>query len=158
MIHLLPYLEEQIISKKAPEDVYMILNSVTDSRKVFLSADAEFIGQVNPLDFKIVPKINYRNSFLPVLTGDMTKNAAGGTTLDITLQMHLLTRIFMSFWFGMVGFCFLSGTLAVFTGVLEEITPIFVLLGFIISGQILVRCGFNSPARKALKRLKELLC
>lgn len=33
MVHLFPHSEEQINSKKSPEDIYMILKSVTDSPK-----------------------------------------------------------------------------------------------------------------------------
>lgn len=33
MIHLLPHSAERIISKKTPEDIYIILKSVTDSGK-----------------------------------------------------------------------------------------------------------------------------
>lgn len=157
MIHLLPYLEEQINSEKNPEDIYMILKSVTDSRKAVLFTNEEFIGLVYPLGFRIFPKVNGRNSFRPILTGKMTKNE-GGTTIDITLQMHIITRVFLILWFAMACFYFLCGILVAFTGGLEDITPILVSLGFIIFGQILMRCGFYGPAEKALKRLRELLC
>ena len=157
MIHLLPYLEEQINSEKAPEDIYMVLKSVTDSRKAVLFTNEEFIGQVYPHGFRIYPKVNGRNSFRPILTGKMTKNE-GGTTIDITLQMHIITRVFLVVWFSMACFYFLCGILVVFTNGLEEITLIIVSLGFLIFGQILMRCGFYGPAGKALKRLRELLC
>lgn len=157
MIHLLPYLEEQINSEKAPEDIYMVLKSVTDSRKAVLFTNEEFIGQVYPHGFRIYPKVNGRNSFRPILTGKMTKNE-GGTTIDITLQMHIITRVFLMVWFSMACFYFLCGILVVFTNGLEEITLIIVSLGFLIFGQILMRCGFYGPAGKALKRLRELLC
>ena len=157
MIHLFPYLEEQINSEKSPEDIYMALKSVTDSRKAVLFTNEEFIGQVYPLGFRIFPKVNGRNSFRPILTGNMTKNG-GGTTIDITLQMHIVTRVFLIFWFAMTCFFLLCGILAVFTGGLEGITLILVSLGFVIFGQILMRCGFYGSAGKALKRLRELLC
>lgn len=87
----------------------------------------------------------------------MTEND-GGTTIEITLQMHILTRIFLLIWFGMACFFFLCGILVVFTGGMEKITLILISLGFIVCGQVLMRCSFYSPARKVLKRLKELLC
>lgn len=157
MIHLLPHLEDQINSKKTPEEVYMILKSVTDSRKDAFFTNAEFTGQVQPLDFRIVPKLNYRNSFLPIVTGYVMEND-GGTTIDLTLQMHILTRIYLICWCGMACFIFVCGTIAVFTGGLEKITLILASLGLIIFSQVLIRCGFCGPARKVLKRLKELLC
>lgn len=157
MKHLFPYIEERINSNKNPEDIFMILKSVTDSREVVLSTSAEFIGQVHPLDFKIAPNLNYRNSFLPIAAGKMTEKD-GGTTIEITLQMHILTRIFLLIWFGMACFFFLCGILVVLTGGVEKITLILISLGFIVCGQVLMRCSFYSPARKVLKRLKELLC
>lgn len=157
MIHLLPYLKEQINSKRRPADIYMILESVTDSREDVFFTDAAFIGQVHALDFRIVPGTKYRNPFRPVIMGSMAENN-GGTTIDITLQMHLLTRIFLTFWFGNACFFFLCGILVVFKGGLEEMALILVSLGFIICGQVLIRCGFYGSAGKALKRLKELLC
>lgn len=122
MIHLLPYLEEQINSEKAPEDIYMVLKSVTDSRKAVLFTNEEFIGQVYPHGFRIYPKVNGRNSFRPILTGKMTKNE-GGTTIDITLQMHIITRVFLMVWFSMACFYFLCGILVVFTNGLERPRP-----------------------------------
>lgn len=157
MIHLLPQLKEQINSKRTPEEIYKILKSVTDSRKVVFSTNAEFTGQVRPLDFRIVPKINYINSFLPIVTGYVMEND-GGTTIDLTLQMHILTRIYLICWCGMACFIFVCGTIAVFTGGLEKITLILASLGLIIFSQVLIRCGFCGPARNVLKRLKELLC
>ena len=159
MIHLLPYLEEQIDSGKTPEEICMILKSVTDSRMfVFaVNANVEFFGQVHPLDFRIVPRINYRNSFLPVLAGNMTEKE-GGTTIGITLQMQMVTRIFLAVWNSMACFYFLCGILAVFTGDMEQISSILVPLGFIIFGQALPRCCFYGPAKKALERLRVLLC
>ncbi len=157
MIHLLPYLEERINSEKSPEDIYMILRSVTNSRKDVLFTNEEFIGQVYPLGFSIYPKVNGRNSFRPKLTGNVVEND-GGSTINIILQMHIVTRVFLLIWFGMVCFSFLCGILAVFTGDLEGGTLILKSLGFIIFGQILMRCGFYGSAGKALKRLRELLC
>ena len=37
-MHLLPYLEYEIHSEKSPEEIYAVLNSVTDSEKwIFFS-------------------------------------------------------------------------------------------------------------------------
>lgn len=153
MIHLLPYLEEQINSKKTPEVIYMILQSITGSVKGALSVNAEFIGQVHPFDFRIVPNFKYKNSFLPIITGKITESDEG-STIDIVLRMHIFIRIFLTLWFGIVYFCFLCGIFALFAG---EVTLVLALLGFIIFSQVLMRCGFYGPAKKAIKRLKELL-
>lgn len=157
MIHLLPYLEEQIDSEKSPEDIYMVLRSATDSRKAVLFANKEFIGQVHPLGFSIYPKVNGRNSFLPVLTGNVIENG-GGTIINITLQMHILTRVIMIIWFGIACFYFFCGVFAVFTDNLESTPLMLAGSGFFIFGQILMRWGFYGLAEKVLARLRELLC
>lgn len=156
MIHLLPYMEERIRSEKTPEEIAVILKSVTESGRFFLT-DAEFRGQIHSFDFRIIPHVHYRNSFLPTLAGNMTERN-GGTDIVVTLRMHILTRIFLTFWFGMACFGFLWGIFAAFTGALEKAVLIFASLGFMAVSQILMRCGFYGPAGKALKRLKELLC
>lgn len=159
MIYLWPHLREQIDSKKTPEEIYMILKSVTDSRKFFLYSDAEFRGRVDPLNFRIIPTpISYfRNDYAPVLTGNLTEKE-GGTAIDVTLQMQESSCIFLTIWNVMNCFIVLFTILAVFTGNLEEKMFIMVPVAFTIGGQVLPRCCFYGSAKKALKRLKELLC
>ncbi|MDE6925494.1 MAG: hypothetical protein K2P59_09600 [Acetatifactor sp.] len=157
MIHLLPHSAKRIISEKTPEDIYIILKSVTDSRKAVLSTNAEFVGLVQPFDFRIVPKINYRNSFLPVLIGNITEKEEG-TVIDITFHMPVFMQIFLIIWYGMACFLFLCGILAVFTGGAEQTAFILVPSGFIVLGQVLSRCCFYGPEKKSFNRLKELLC
>lgn len=157
MVHLLPHLEKQIKTKKTPEDICMILEPITDSGKIMFSSNAEFAGQIHPRGFQIVPRIQYRNSFLPVLTGKITEGE-GETVIDITAQMHMLTRVYMIIWFGMASFIFLCGIIAVVAGGFEKVVLILVSFGFIAFGQLLMRGGFYGPAGKALKRLKELFC
>lgn len=157
MIHLWPYLEEQIDSGKTPGDIRMILQSVTDSRKIDFSADAEFFGQIYPLGFRITPRLNYRNSFVPLLTGIMIEKEEG-TAIKVTLQMHILTRAFLAVWNGLACFFFLCAILALFAGGPEQISIMIVSVGLLLFGQVFPRCGFYGPAKKALERLKELLC
>lgn len=157
MIHLLPHLEEQIESEKTPEEIRMILQSVTDYRKIAFSVNAEFSGQIYPLGFRITPMLNYRNSFVPLITGNMTEKE-GRTIIEVKLQMHILTCAFMVMWNCMACFFFLCAILAVITGGLEQITIILVSLGLLVFGQAFPRCGFYGPAKKAIGRLKELLC
>lgn len=157
MVHLWPHLREQIDSKKTPEEIYMILQSVTDSRKFFLYSNAEFRGRVDPLNFRITRLFYGRNSFEAVLTGNLIKKE-GGTAIEVTLQMHADTCIFLIIWNVITCFIVLFTILAVFTGNPEEKMFIMVPIAFTIGGQVLPRCSFYGSSKKALKRLKELLC
>ena len=157
MAHLFLHLEERINSKKTPEDIYMILKSVTDSEITLFSSNAEFFGQVHPLDFRIIPRINHINSFRPIIAGSITEDERG-TIIDMKAKMHILTSIFLVCWFGMACFFFLCGINAVFIGGFEKIALVLVPLSFIVFGQISMRSGFYGPTQKAFKILKELLC
>ena len=157
MAHLFPHSEEQINSRKTPEDIYMILKSVTDSEITLFSSNAEFFGQVHPLDFRIVHRVNYINSFRPIIAGTITEDERG-TVIDMKAQMHILTHIFSVCWFGMACFAFLCGINAIFTVGFEKIALVLVPLSFVIFGTIFMRSSFYGPTQKAFKILKELLC
>lgn len=156
MVHFFPYLEECIHSGKAPGDICESLRAVTVSGRAAFFSNAEFIGQASPSDFRLIPRLGYRNSFLPVLTGNITE-AGGETVIAVTARLHIWTRVLLILWFGMAGYFFLCGMIGVLMGGLEKIILILAAVGFMIIGQLLMRCCFYSPARKALKRLEELL-
>lgn len=160
MIRVFPYLREQINSEKTREEIYRILYSVTDSGKIILSTSAEFSGKVSPSHFTIRPECGYRNSFAPVLTGTMTEEKEG-TMIDIVLQLHIFVRMFITVWSGGLFLFSLFGVLGVFMDFIDRtggITLILVPIGMITAGQIITRLGFYGSARKALKRLRELIC
>ena len=158
MLHFFPYLREQIFSRRTREDICMILQSVTDSRKFLLHTDAEYTGQIYPSHFKICPGKNYnRNSFLPVITGTVTEREEG-CAVDIVMRLHMFVCLFMAVWFGGLFLFLLLVLLDViikgFDDMLFIVFPIFM----IICAQIIMRRGFYGPARKALVELKELIC
>lgn len=55
------------------------------------------------------------------------------------------------------GMIFLAGLLAVISGQLDGWGITASAAGFILVGQLLVRAGFYIPARRAKRRLEELL-
>ena len=158
-MHLLPHLECEINSDRSQEEIYRILESVTDSRKIMFSTDAEFVGQVHPFDFRIVPKIQWhyhRNSFLPVIRG-IVKEEGNGTVIDIKMRMSLLARVFLTVWFGMLCFFALIGILGIIVGGVKESMIFLYAAAMIMFGQLLVRKSFDAPAKRAAKRLGKLL-
>ncbi len=99
MIHILPRLEYSINSAKSPEDINEILNSVTAPKKMVFSYlsypdNIEFIGEVNPSDFKIVskPKPLVNNSFIPVILGNI-RVERGLTVIDIKMRLYSFSRL-----------------------------------------------------------------
>lgn len=158
-IHLFPYMEEQIDSGKTREEIYMILNSVTDSRKFIWFPNAEFSGKVSPFHFAITPVTGYRNSFLPLLTGTISAKEVG-SVVDIVLQIHIAVRIFITVWTSGIFLFFLLGVLDVFMNFIDGSGGMILILlstVMIAFSQLMMRLCFYRPAREALERLKELI-
>lgn len=158
MIHFFPYLREQISSGRTRDDICMILYSALGQRRLFLSLNVEYTGEVYPSCFKIRPK-KYKgdDSFLPDITGTVTEKE-DGSVMDVVMQMSIYMRIFMMVWNGLLFLFFLICLSAVlfngFDDMLFLVWPFFMMLG----GQYIMRHGFNAPARRAMKELEELIC
>ena len=157
MIHILPHLEYSINSTKSPEDIYTILNSVTEPWGIsFLDTrDAEFIGEVNPSDFRIViyRKIGFKNDFRPVIEGTI-RTERGMTVIDIKMRLKLSVLIPFTILFGG---CILDGLFTVFT---KGIDGVPMLLGAVVIFafvQVIARPAFYFPAERAIETLEELL-
>ena len=153
---ILPSLDETILSKKSIEDICEALGAVTVPRKEHRFGDSrgEFIGEVDTAGFKIVKNISYRDSFCPIITGSI-RTEGRISIITIKMRMHWFVSIFTIIWFGIVTLFMLMGLFMVIVDRND-----FILLcgagGMMLIGQILVRSGFYIPAKKALKRMKEL--
>src|SRR5690606_37412200 len=65
------------------------------------NSDKSYIGIVRETSFEIQRAINYRNSFLPQINGNIT-NGMNGSKIDIEMQMLPLVKIFLIVWFSFV--------------------------------------------------------
>lgn len=159
MIHILPYLEHTIRTKKSPQEIHDILQSATaPKREWFSDTPGDFIGRIDSYDFKIMSNIHihYRNPFLPVINGTIRKEE-GAYVVSLKMQLRLLTYVFLIIWFVFVGFDFLVGILYLITYESADATMVLLASGFLAFGQLISRCGFHFPAQNAIKRLEELL-
>ena len=158
MLHILPCLEYKINSTKSPEDISTVLKSVTAPERgmSYNPTNTEFFGEINLSDFKIMSNINYRNSFSPVIVGNIRVEGER-SVIEIKMCLHWFVRIFLSCWFGMAGFFFLIGLLYVLIEGISEALLLLLATMFLIFGQTLARSAFYIPAKKAIVRLEELL-
>lgn len=157
MLHILPYLEHTIRTTKSPQEIHDIMQSVTSSKGEWFSSTLdEFIGEIDPYDFKIIRNIHYRNSFLPVIRGAI-KKGEGAYLVALKMQLHPLTYVFLIIWFVFAGFAFLIGILSLLTSEPTDVTMFLWTGGFIAWGQIISRYGFYFQAKKDIERLEELL-
>lgn len=157
MIHILPYLEHTIISSKTTAENIRILRSLTDERKVVwgFRTDFEFLGVIHSSDFRIIKRLHYSNSFMPVIRGKLWDDG-DGSIIDINMRMSPFTQVFMIIWLGGVSFFFLLGILIFFLYGFEQIIWLGASTLMLVLGNISMRRGFYRPAEKAKKRLEEL--
>lgn len=91
---------------------------------------------------------------MPDITGIVTEKE-DGVVIDVVMQMSIYVRIFMMVWNGFLVFYFLIVLFFKgFDDMLFLVWPFFMML----VGQYIMRHGFNDPARRAMKELKELIC
>ena len=152
---ILPSLDETIVSKMSMEEICEALGAVTVPRKEHRYGDrrGEFIGEVDTAGFKVVSNISYRNSFLPIIQGSVRAEGSR-SVITIKMRMHWFVSVFSAIWLGFVTLFMLAVVLML------VVESDFSLLcgsgGMMLFGQLLIRGGFYIPAKKALKRMKEL--
>ncbi|MBD5493812.1 MAG: hypothetical protein HDR12_05385 [Lachnospiraceae bacterium] len=162
MLHILPRIEYSINSTKSPEDINAILNSVTVPRYEIISdsANVEYTGDVNPLDFRIIEEVAGRfyikNDFKPVIVGNI-RTERGLSVIDIKMRLRLPTLIILSVCHGVVGIYFLGGLIAVFTKGMDGVTMLLFSVVIFTLLQVIVRIGFYFPTKYQMKKLEELL-
>ena len=157
MIHIFPHLEYSIDSTKTSEDIYEILNSVTIPwGMVFpLSYGVMFVGEVNLSDFELViyDKFGFRNGFRPVIEGTISTESEL-TVIDIKMRLRLSVLILFIITFGG---CFLDGLFTVFTKGIDGVPMLIGAAAIFAFVQVIVRPVFHFSAKRAIKRLEELL-
>ena len=97
-----------------------------------------------------------KDSFLPVIVGRI-RTEGSRTIVDVRMRLLWPVFVFMVVWFSIPVFAFLIGLLAMIARSPDGWKIAAAMGGFILFGQALVRCGFYYPAKKARRRLEELL-
>lgn len=150
-------LQSRFHSPKSPETIYGSLCSHTILGDAFwlqkrtgLVSTRDFCGTVGFDRFQISPRIDYRNSFLPIISGTVERDN-DGSVVSMRAKMHPFVSWFTIFWVcGVLFFLMVSLTKLFWPGIAG---PLFMLA--VMGG--LLYFGFYRPARKALRRLEELL-
>lgn len=152
---LIPY--DQVILKTSLniEQVYQKLAEVIEPRTYmrFSRDHAYFEGSLERDAFKISRIIHYRNSFLPVILGEM-RDEVDGTAVIIRMRLNWIVVTFILIWVLMVSgiiIATLFGFLA--DKFLPWIMPTLLILVMYIFSLIF----FHREAKKAKVYLQELL-
>ena len=144
---LLPYRRFTIQTPLSRQKIARMLGELTSP--YFSLHRNEFLGKVNEEGFKITANLHFertitfvRNDFMPVMIGKL-QETEHGTMITVKQRMLLPISIF--------------SYLVLAISLLELlVSPPYALLIFGVM-QLFVQLGFALPARKARKRLEELL-
>lgn len=120
-----------------------------------------YTGQITGTTFKMSRNINYRNSFLPVITGQIT-TYVGQTQVNIKMRPATFPLIFISFWLGFVGLVCMG---ILFIGLLQfrqiiqnGFSPmIFIPFGMFAFGCLLTHFAFKGESKNSKEFLATLL-
>lgn len=153
------FLENSFESEKTPEEVSNLLNSVTALSKpgFYISGDSEFIGKVGVSEFKIVRNIAYRNSFIPIIKGSI-EGSGDGAKIHIYMRMNPVVSVFFAIGQSILALVLLFGIIVIMSGGWTDgmlITCVTLLMLILI--QVMIRACFFIPAKKDMRRLRELL-
>jgi len=140
------------IIQKISENVALVPKQVFGLRKKDFSK--VFEGTIEKDGFKISRTINYRNSFLPLIHGQIAeKNTHSEVKVQMTLQPFV--KIFISFWLGAVAL----GLLAILIASVSEnkFEPAFAIpLLMLAGGFALTHLAFRYEYKKSRLELKKL--
>ncbi|MGF2411916.1 hypothetical protein [Ferruginibacter sp.] len=107
----LPLENYTLTTKLSAEEVRDRIANKTGPKKNFrFSLEANsytkpYEGVLTNSSFTICRVIDYRNSFLPVITGNIS-SYAGKTEVKISMQLQKFVLIFVSVWLSLVGIAF----------------------------------------------------
>ena len=154
-MRLFPALTEEFISPLPPAEMLRrVQNSVQQTKA--------FTGSVAVNEFTINRVIDYRNSMLPRINGQVTAGSAGGSRLRLQHSLHPFLLAFAALWLGGVGSVVLTMSLAWAQGGFrigaKGLTgPDLIPVGMLGLGLLLFTVPFWLEVRQSRPLLIELL-
>lgn len=158
--NLLPFENYVLITKLSVEEVLRRLNIYIQPRQSivkFISRSdftKTYSGEINGNTFNMIRNINYRNSFLPLIEGQIER-AEGSTHIYIKMKLVTTTLVFISIWLGILG---LLSVLTIYRVLQYGLSSnsYFSIVMFIL-GVLIIHFGFKRESKKSKEFLAELL-
>lgn len=157
-----PRIEKHYVSSLSKEEIIQRLHESTHTQASFFTRlfnrySRAYRGKIKADSFEITKVIHYKNSFTPLIRGQI-QSQMNGSSIRVTLTLQKSVQAFMFSWlsgvFGM-GFLFLYIAL---TNKDEGFSP-FILLGPVVMfafGRTLIHWGFNRELDQILVHLRNL--
>ena len=159
---LLPYQNIVYNTRLTREEILERLNNAIEPKRglslsVFKKRPnrKDYEGQVDRNGFKIQRVIQYRNSFLPQITGTFQRGRTGNEVL-VKLRLNTFVLVFICLWMGGIAVAGLSTVFAVSsTSGLGYFS--LIPFGMLLFGYLLTTLAFSYEANKSKKDLQEIL-
>lgn len=118
-----------------------------------------YIGKFYLNRFEIKRVVNYRNSFLPVIKGEI-KDGINGAKISVKMGLADFVKAFMILWLGAVSFgCIGALYSLIFTDTVNSEAGFFIFIPFamLLFGLGMVSFGFKAESQRSIKDLEEIL-
>ena len=165
----LPRRQFDIDTKLTPVEIAERLGAIVEPgrtlRAIFgrTRTNKLFIGEVSMDGFKLVRRIYYRNSGLPVVTGSFEPGPIG-TRVRVTMRLSRYVQAFLCVWFGALGLIFLATLFSSSSHKTKNpnsATNVITIYGFLIGmgslAYVMIAGSFGWEARRARGLLEEAL-
>jgi hypothetical protein len=158
---ILPNEKLTLLTELSKSNVIEILNLSIRPKQNFgfgngkIEEGKKFEGNIFRDSFNISRIINYRNSFLPEISGKINEKI-NGTEIEIELKQASFVKGFMILWLGGVSFAFITTFIGAIIGEGPLYACIFPLFMF-LAGFGMLKFGFSTESEKSKKDLIEIL-
>ena len=140
---LLHRLSQFIVPKK-----YFRFNDFENNNK-------RYEGYVSANIFEINRILNYRNSFMPFIKGEIKDNN-GRARINVKMRIHPMVMVFMSLWLGIIGIIIFA--LLISSIKENKFEPsILIVISMFLAGYFMTLFGFKYESKKSKKDLEEIL-
>ena len=162
---LLPFEELFYRSKLTKEDLLLHLQNEIEAEKSFgfgvnnFSYSKPYVGKIFNNSFEIKRAINYRNSFLPIIKGEI-KEDINGSKVIVKMSLVELVKVFMIIWLGGVSVACIAVTYNIlFNNGLNSEAGFFMFIPYVmfIFGIAMVGFGFKIESKKSAQDLERIL-
>ncbi|OXA76324.1 hypothetical protein SAMN05444397_10147 [Flavobacterium aquidurense] len=162
---LLPFEKLVYQSTLSKEELINHLQNEIEAEKSFgfgvqkSSYSKPYIGKTNSNRFEIKRVVNYRNSFLPVIKGQI-KDGINGAKINVKMGLVDFVKVFMILWLGAVSLGCAGAIYSLFftdTANSEAGFFMFIPFAMLLFGLAMVYFGFKTESKKSIKDLEGIL-
>jgi len=162
---LLPFDNFKLQTKLSQTEVIKRIDGIAEPRKGFRlfskQGEKPYQGKLLSDNFEISRIISGRNSFLPIIKGNISAHA-GQTEISIRMRPVIAVLVFMTFWLGAVGIAcvgiIISGISQFKQSKVQGFSPaILIPFAMFVFGYGLLILSYRAESHKSKAFLKQLL-